>query len=48
MVHLVLTDMILYTVFKDLRKFPKMADLLLQGRYPMRGLYHALAVAAMC
>lgn len=25
-----------------------MADPLLQGRYPMRGLYQALAVAAMC
>lgn len=25
-----------------------MADQLLQGRYPMRGLYQALAVAAMC
>lgn len=35
-------------LFKDQRKFPKMADPLLQGRYPMRGLYQALAVAAMC
>ncbi|XP_019179807.1 PREDICTED: serine/threonine-protein kinase CDL1 isoform X2 [Ipomoea nil] len=35
-------------LFKDRRKFPKMADPLLQGRYPMRGLYQALAVAAMC
>ncbi|PKA58466.1 Serine/threonine-protein kinase PBS1 [Apostasia shenzhenica] len=35
-------------MFKDRRKFPKMADPLLQGRYPMRGLYQALAVAAMC
>ncbi|KAI3941278.1 hypothetical protein MKW92_030091 [Papaver armeniacum] len=34
--------------FKDRRKFPKMADPLLQGRYPMRGLYQALAAAAMC
>ncbi|KAL0323490.1 UNVERIFIED_CONTAM: Serine/threonine-protein kinase PBL27, partial [Sesamum angustifolium] len=34
--------------FKDRRKFPKMADPLLQGQYPMRGLYQALAVAAMC
>jgi hypothetical protein len=25
-----------------------MADPLLQGHYPMRGLYQALAVAAMC
>lgn len=35
-------------LFKDRRKFPKMADPLLQGRYPMRGLYQALAIAAMC
>ncbi|XP_019431780.1 PREDICTED: probable serine/threonine-protein kinase PBL7 isoform X1 [Lupinus angustifolius] len=35
-------------LFKDRRKFPKMADPLLQGRYPIRGLYQALAVAAMC
>jgi serine/threonine-protein kinase PBS1 len=25
-----------------------MADPMLEGRYPMRGLYQALAVAAMC
>ncbi|KAG0480966.1 hypothetical protein HPP92_011824 [Vanilla planifolia] len=35
-------------LFKDRRKFPKMADPYLQGRYPVRGLYQALAVAAMC
>ncbi|CAA3020987.1 serine threonine- kinase PBL27 [Olea europaea subsp. europaea] len=35
-------------LFRDRRKFPKMADPLLQGCYPMRGLYQALAVAAMC
>ncbi|CAI9776862.1 unnamed protein product [Fraxinus pennsylvanica] len=35
-------------LFRDRRKFPRMADPLLQGRYPMRGLYQALAVAAMC
>ncbi|MBA0629101.1 hypothetical protein Godav_023711 [Gossypium davidsonii] len=35
-------------LFRDRRKFPKMADPLLQGRYPIRGLYQALAVAAMC
>ncbi|RWW28148.1 hypothetical protein GW17_00007396 [Ensete ventricosum] len=35
-------------LFKDRRKFPKMADPLLKGRYPMRGLYQALAVGAMC
>lgn len=35
-------------MFKDRRKFPSMADPMLNGRYPMRGLYQALAVAAMC
>lgn len=35
-------------LFKDRRKFPKMADPELQGQYPIRGLYQALAVAAMC
>jgi hypothetical protein len=35
-------------LFKDRKKFPQMADPMLQGKYPMRGLYQALAVAAMC
>eukprot|EP00271_Cylindrocystis_brebissonii_P008392 TRINITY_DN2261_c0_g1_i1.p1 TRINITY_DN2261_c0_g1~~TRINITY_DN2261_c0_g1_i1.p1 ORF type:complete len:637 (+),score=137.37 TRINITY_DN2261_c0_g1_i1:794-2704(+) len=35
-------------LFKDRRKFPSMADPLLRGQYPMRSLYQALAVAAMC
>ncbi|CAL9079433.1 unnamed protein product [Musa textilis] len=35
-------------LFKDRRKFPKMVDPLLRGCYPIRGLYQALAVAAMC
>uniref|UniRef100_A0ACD5WT11 Uncharacterized protein n=1 Tax=Avena sativa TaxID=4498 RepID=A0ACD5WT11_AVESA len=35
-------------LFKDRRKFPQMADPALEGRYPPRGLYQALAVAAMC
>ncbi|XP_051213397.1 probable serine/threonine-protein kinase PBL7 [Lolium perenne] len=35
-------------LFKDRRKFPQMADPALEGRYPARGLYQALAVAAMC
>ncbi|XP_043699292.1 probable serine/threonine-protein kinase PBL7 [Telopea speciosissima] len=35
-------------LFKDRRKFSQMADPTLQGQYPMRGLYQALAVAAMC
>ncbi|KAJ6713703.1 SERINE/THREONINE-PROTEIN KINASE PBS1 [Salix viminalis] len=35
-------------LFNDRRRFSKLADPLLQGRYPMRGLYQALAVASMC
>ncbi|PAN15595.1 hypothetical protein PAHAL_2G500400 [Panicum hallii] len=35
-------------LFKDRRKFPLMADPALEGQYPLRGLYQALAVAAMC
>ncbi|KAG8385718.1 hypothetical protein BUALT_Bualt03G0074300 [Buddleja alternifolia] len=35
-------------LFKDRRKFTEMADPLLEGKYPMKGLYQALAVAAMC
>uniref|UniRef100_A0A2P2KM84 non-specific serine/threonine protein kinase n=1 Tax=Rhizophora mucronata TaxID=61149 RepID=A0A2P2KM84_RHIMU len=35
-------------LFKDRRKFSEMADPMLQGQYPYRGLYQALAVAAMC
>lgn len=35
-------------LFNDRRKFSKLADPKLQGRYPMRGLYQALAVASMC
>ncbi|XP_058109958.1 probable serine/threonine-protein kinase PBL7 [Magnolia sinica] len=35
-------------LFKDRRKFSQMADPLLHCQYPMRGLYQALAVAAMC
>ncbi|MFS7914271.1 putative non-specific serine/threonine protein kinase [Helianthus anomalus] len=37
------------TSFQDRRKFTKMADPLLQGRYPVRGHYQTLAaVAATC
>ncbi|THU54758.1 hypothetical protein C4D60_Mb10t28520 [Musa balbisiana] len=46
--HFVVLELNARPLFKDRRKFPKMADPLLQGRYPMRGLYQALAVAAMC
>lgn len=35
-------------LFKDKRKFSQIADPVLQGQYPIRGLYQALAVAAMC
>ncbi|CAN6472271.1 unnamed protein product [Victoria cruziana] len=35
-------------LFNDRRKFPKMADPRLQGRFPMRGMFQAIAVAAMC
>ncbi|OIW16339.1 hypothetical protein TanjilG_19055 [Lupinus angustifolius] len=35
-------------LFKDRRKFTSMADPLLEGKYPIKGLYQALAVAAMC
>ncbi|GFZ14859.1 protein kinase superfamily protein [Actinidia rufa] len=35
-------------LFKDRRKFSQMADPVLQGQYPVRGMYQALAVAAMC
>ncbi|KAI4336541.1 hypothetical protein L6164_015056 [Bauhinia variegata] len=35
-------------LFNDRRKFSKLADPRLQGLYPMRGLYQALAVASMC
>ncbi|KAL3579842.1 hypothetical protein D5086_017677 [Populus alba] len=35
-------------MFKDRRNFSCMVDPLLQGQYPIRGLYQALAIAAMC
>uniref|UniRef100_A0A5B7A7C6 Protein kinase domain-containing protein n=1 Tax=Davidia involucrata TaxID=16924 RepID=A0A5B7A7C6_DAVIN len=35
-------------LFKDRRKFSQMADPVLQGQYPMRGLFQALAISAMC
>ncbi|CAL9043176.1 unnamed protein product [Musa banksii] len=35
-------------MFKERRKLPGLADPKLQGRFPMRGLYQALAVASMC
>ncbi|KAK8942450.1 Serine/threonine-protein kinase PBS1 [Platanthera zijinensis] len=35
-------------LFKDRRKFPKMADPLLNGNFPIKDLYQALAIANMC
>ncbi|XP_023527639.1 probable serine/threonine-protein kinase PBL7 isoform X2 [Cucurbita pepo subsp. pepo] len=35
-------------LFKDRMRFAQMADPMLSGQYPSRGLYQALAVAAMC
>ncbi|MCL7045652.1 hypothetical protein MKW94_005839 [Papaver nudicaule] len=35
-------------LFKDRKSFPQMVDPTLQSQYPVRGLYQALAVAAMC
>lgn len=35
-------------MFKDRQKFTLMADPMLDGKYPEKGLYQALAVAAMC
>jgi serine/threonine protein kinase len=35
-------------LFKDRKNFKKMVDPLLEGDYPVRGLYQALAIAAMC
>ncbi|XP_057809830.1 probable serine/threonine-protein kinase PBL23 isoform X2 [Salvia miltiorrhiza] len=35
-------------LFKDKKKFHTMADPLLEGNYPEKSLYQALAIAAMC
>ncbi|KAK8938937.1 Serine/threonine-protein kinase PBS1 [Platanthera zijinensis] len=35
-------------LFNDRRRLSMLADPRLQGRYPMRGLFQALAVASMC
>ncbi|XP_071717183.1 probable serine/threonine-protein kinase PBL5 [Rutidosis leptorrhynchoides] len=35
-------------LFKDRKKFSQMVDPVLEGEYPVRGLYQALAIAAMC
>ncbi|KAJ7947746.1 Kinase family protein [Quillaja saponaria] len=35
-------------LFKDRKNFPQMIDPLLQGQYPVRGSYQAIAIAVMC
>lgn len=35
-------------MFKNRKKFTEMADPMLQGQYPLKGLYQAIALAAMC
>ncbi|CAH2060252.1 unnamed protein product [Thlaspi arvense] len=35
-------------LFKDRRNFKKMVDPLMRGDYPVRALYQAIAIAAMC
>lgn len=35
-------------LFKDRNKFTLMADPLLKDKFPVKGLFQALAVAAMC
>ncbi|GLT37796.1 hypothetical protein SLA2020_120910 [Shorea laevis] len=35
-------------LFKDRKKFILMVDPLLQGKFPMKGLHQAVAIAAMC
>lgn len=35
-------------MFKDRRNFSRMIDPRLQDQYPVRGLYQALAITAMC
>lgn len=35
-------------LFRDRKKFSQMIDPVLQGQYPVRGLYQSLAIAAMC
>ncbi|XP_042509280.1 probable serine/threonine-protein kinase PBL23 [Macadamia integrifolia] len=35
-------------LFRDRSKFELMADPLLEGKYPLKSLYQALAIAAMC
>ena len=36
------------SLFKNRKRFCEMVDPLLEGQYPIRGLYQALAIAAMC
>ncbi|WVZ61732.1 hypothetical protein U9M48_011560 [Paspalum notatum var. saurae] len=36
------------SLLKDVRRLPEIADSRLEGRFPMRGLYQALALASLC
>ncbi|KAL6995981.1 putative serine/threonine-protein kinase pbl21, partial [Sarracenia purpurea var. burkii] len=35
-------------LLKDRRKFVQLVDPLLEGRFPLRSLHHAIAITAMC
>ncbi|KAL5227999.1 hypothetical protein ABZP36_016264 [Zizania latifolia] len=35
-------------LFKDKKRFMRMADPLLDNKFPLKGLYQALAIASMC
>lgn len=37
-----------HPIFNDRKKFHLMADPLLKDKYPVKGLYQAIAMAAMC
>lgn len=41
-------DLQAHPIFKDKKKFRLIADPLLEDKYPVKGLYQALAMAAMC
>lgn len=41
-------DLQAHPIFKDKKKFRLIADPLLSDKYPVKALYQALAMAAMC
>lgn len=43
-----MNDLQAQPLLRDKQKFTQIADPLLEGKYPTKGLYQALAVAAMC